>query len=159
MTDAAEGQLLQSIYAAIHNFVAQDGDGRCLGAVLRLNGEDRIALAHAVAVAAGPPAEVRALVGNDPLIGANGQRVERMTINGCEQEVDAEIASIVRALNIAGIRTVASCSGHGVRLGNVALADGRELIVVNDYTTARRIEKEHPSLGARSLQPKGPSDE
>jgi hypothetical protein len=46
----------------------------------------------------------------------------------------------VAALNAAGIETVASCSGHGSRLGNIALRDGRELIIARDFAEARRIE-------------------
>lgn len=42
---------------------------------------------------------------------------------------DPEIADLVGALNAAGIRTVASCSGHGEREGCIALADGRELVI------------------------------
>jgi hypothetical protein len=41
---------------------------------------------------------------------------------------DPEIADIVKALNDAGIATVASCSGHG-GAGSIALADGRELLL------------------------------
>src|SRR5690606_39841374 len=48
---------------------------------------------------------------------------------------DPEIADLVRALNAGGIRTVASCSGHGHRPGNIALADGRELIRSEEHTS------------------------
>ncbi len=57
---------------------------------------------------------------------------------------DPEIADIVRALNKGGVKTVASCSGHGFRPGNIALADGRELIVARDFTEARKIGKMFP---------------
>lgn len=53
---------------------------------------------------------------------------------------DPEIADLVSALNAGGVPTVASCSGHGERLGNIALADGRELIIAKDYAEARAIE-------------------
>ncbi len=43
--------------------------------------------------------------------------------------VDSCIAPIVEALNSAGIHTAASCCGHGIRLGVIALHDGRELVV------------------------------
>lgn len=52
---------------------------------------------------------------------------------------DPEIADIVRAMNSAGIRTVASCSGHGLRPGRISLADGRELILLNDLESANRL--------------------
>lgn len=42
---------------------------------------------------------------------------------------DPCIASIVKALNDAGIKTVASCCGHGKRPGNIALRNGLELII------------------------------
>jgi hypothetical protein len=53
---------------------------------------------------------------------------------------DPEIADLVSALNAGGVPTVASCSGHGERPGNIALADGRELIIAKDYAEARAIE-------------------
>lgn len=61
-------------------------------------------------------------------------------------DVDSCIAELVRALNAAGILTVASCCGHGKRPGNVALADGRELIIAPDYETGRKIDKVFPSI-------------
>lgn len=42
---------------------------------------------------------------------------------------DPCIAPLVAALNDAGVRTVASCYGHGARPGSVALADGHELVL------------------------------
>lgn len=77
-------------------------------------------------------------------VGANGQRVEHMTADGRLIEVDVEIASIVWALNFAGETTVASCSGHGHRPANIALADGREIIIARDYEEARRIDALFP---------------
>ncbi len=43
--------------------------------------------------------------------------------------IDRCIAPLVAALNNAGIRTVASCCGHGKGMGNIALDGGRELII------------------------------
>lgn len=51
------------------------------------------------------------------------------------KDIDSCIAGIVRALNNAGIVTVASCCGHGKRPGNIALSDGREIIIASDYET------------------------
>lgn len=66
---------------------------------------------------------------------------------------DPEIADLVQALNAGGIPTVASCSGHGESPGNIALADGRELIIAKDYAEARAIESTlrmaRAALGAR----------
>lgn len=42
---------------------------------------------------------------------------------------DPCIADLVAALNTGGLRTVASCCGHGRQPGNIALADGRELVL------------------------------
>ena len=55
-------------------------------------------------------------------------------------DVDMCIAPLVSALNAAGFTTVASCCGHGKGPGNIALADGRELIIAPDFTTARAME-------------------
>lgn len=44
---------------------------------------------------------------------------------------DPEIADLVRALNAGGVRTIASCSGHGEKNGSILLADGRELVIVD----------------------------
>lgn len=43
--------------------------------------------------------------------------------------IDACIAAIVYALNVAGIKTSGSCCGHGKADGWIVLNDGRELIV------------------------------
>lgn len=53
---------------------------------------------------------------------------------------DPCIAPLVQALNDGGLPTVASCCGHGRRPANVALADGRELVVMPDYATARATD-------------------
>ena len=74
------------------------------------------------------------------MIGANGQPVDVCQIGGRRVEVDAEIAPIVEALNAAGVKTVASCSGHGHRPGSIALGDGREIIIARDFAEARMID-------------------
>lgn len=61
---------------------------------------------------------------------------------GCKTaSVDACIAPIVQALNKSGISTVACCCGHGKNLGNIALADGRELFISPDFKSSRRLDK------------------
>jgi hypothetical protein len=62
------------------------------------------------------------------------------TVNGRDRCIEPLIA----ALNAAGIATVASCCGHGHRPGVISLADGRELIVAQDYNTARQVEASFP---------------
>lgn len=59
---------------------------------------------------------------------------------------DPEIADLVTALNNAGIRTVASCSGHGHRPGNIMLEDGRELIIARNFDEARVIDAIFPGI-------------
>jgi hypothetical protein len=54
---------------------------------------------------------------------------------------DPEIADLVQALNAGGVRTVASCSGHGEKNGIISLKDGRELLVLPNYETARDFER------------------
>ena len=44
--------------------------------------------------------------------------------------VDECIAPIVEALNAGGVYTIASCCGHGERLGEILLEDGRKVVVV-----------------------------
>ena len=53
---------------------------------------------------------------------------------------DPCIEPIVRALNTCGLKTIASCCGHGEQPGVVMLADGREVIIARDWNEARRIE-------------------
>ncbi len=50
-------------------------------------------------------------------------------VNGKVCQIDHCIHRIVAALNAANIRTVASCCGHGQVLGNIALLDGRMLVI------------------------------
>lgn len=67
---------------------------------------------------------------------------------------DPEIVDLVTALNKGGIPTVASCSGHGVIWGNIALRDGRELFIAPDFDSARRFE----AVGAKYLVSNMPLD-
>ena len=53
--------------------------------------------------------------------------------------IDRCLASIIMALNSGGIHTIACCCGHGKTLGNIALADGRELIIAPTFDTARNM--------------------
>lgn len=58
---------------------------------------------------------------------------------------DPCLLPLVKALNDAGIRTVASCCGHGHRPGNIALADGRELVIARSFDEAREIDRIFPT--------------
>jgi len=64
------------------------------------------------------------------------------------KDIDSCIAPIVRALNDAGVHTVASCCGHGKRPGNIALGDGREIIIAPDFETGRLIDSIFPPINS-----------
>jgi hypothetical protein len=53
---------------------------------------------------------------------------------------DPCLEPLVRALNSGGLRTVASCCGHGRRPGSVALADGRWVMVATEEQYERLSE-------------------
>lgn len=56
--------------------------------------------------------------------------------------IDECIATIVQALNKGGIRTIASCCGHGKHDGSIILMDGRELLIRKDpYIKGNNISK------------------
>ena len=55
-------------------------------------------------------------------------------------EIDEEVLSLVNTLNLGGIPTVGSCSGHGKEHGYIILGDERTLIILpapldKDYVT------------------------
>ena len=53
-----------------------------------------------------------------------------MPLNGKVQCIDHCIHQIVAALNAGGVRTVASCCGHGGEVpGQIDLEDGRVLVI------------------------------
>lgn len=60
---------------------------------------------------------------------------------------DPCLAPLVTALNSAGLRTIASCCGHGRRPSVVTLAGGRELVVL---TTEQReaMDLQFPDINA-----------
>ncbi len=60
--------------------------------------------------------------------------------------VDRCIVPLVKALNSARLRTIASCCGHGYRPGVIALSDGRELLICKDYETARLADSVFPDI-------------
>ena len=61
---------------------------------------------------------------------------------------DPEIVDLVTALNAGGIATAASCSGHGEKHGNIALKDGRELLIAENFGEARAMEAKLKAAGA-----------
>lgn len=58
---------------------------------------------------------------------------------------DPCIAPIVKALNDAGIKTIASCCGHGHRPPSIILADHSWLIIAKDIDEAKRINALFPT--------------
>lgn len=63
--------------------------------------------------------------------------------------IDSCIAPLVQIFNHAGIRTVASCCGHGQGPGNIALEDGRELYIFPNHEASRELDAVLPSLVER----------
>lgn len=63
---------------------------------------------------------------------------------------DPCIYRLVKALNQGGLRTIASCCGHGRKAGVISLADGRELLILPDYETTRMAERAIAHLTANS---------
>ena len=55
-----------------------------------------------------------------------------MPLNGRVQCIDYCIHQLVAAINAGGIRTVASCCGHGSMPGRIDLEDGRTLAIANN---------------------------
>ncbi len=55
--------------------------------------------------------------------------------------IDKCIQPIIRALNEVGMTTVASCCGHGNRPGTIMLKDGREILILPDFESGRKVDK------------------
>lgn len=69
-------------------------------------------------------------------------QTKQLTINGRMRDIDSCIYDLVKVLNKSEkLASVACCCGHGSIPGNIALADGRELLIIKDYETARDMEK------------------
>ena len=60
--------------------------------------------------------------------------------------VDPCIQSIVQSLNDAGLQTLNSCCGHGIRPGWVALEDGRHILIAADHAMMRKMDSDFPAL-------------
>lgn len=60
--------------------------------------------------------------------------------------VDPCIAPLVKALNDGGFLTTSSCCGHGHRPGTITIKDGKELIIMKDFETARSIDYLFPDI-------------
>lgn len=70
----------------------------------------------------------------------------RSDCNTINQGIDKCLLPLIRALNAVGLRTVASCCGHGNRPGRISLKDGREILILPDFDTAQRIDQLFPDI-------------
>jgi len=75
-----------------------------------------------------------------------GEPPEIININGRSRNIDKCIAPIIKTLNEAGIETIACCCGHGRQPGNIILKDGREIFIMPDFKSARKINKLFPPI-------------
>ncbi len=73
--------------------------------------------------------------------------------NGKQGHCDPEIRDMVQALNNGGFQTIASCSGHGHRPATIALADGRELLVLRNFKEARSLDKNWTDINGENKVP------
>jgi hypothetical protein len=60
---------------------------------------------------------------------------------------DPCLAPMVKALNDGGLRTVASCCGHGRRPGRISLVDGRDIHIMPDFESAQALSALMPYPG------------
>lgn len=65
--------------------------------------------------------------------------------------VDPEIQGIIQCLNAGGFETIASCSGHGHRPATIALRDGREILLLRNFTEARSLDTLWPDINGEIL--------
>lgn len=70
-------------------------------------------------------------------------------------EIDRCIAPIVKSLNDVGMTTIACCCGHKRGLGNIVLADGREILIAPDFKTARKIDDMFPNIHGQPINAEG----
>lgn len=78
----------------------------------------------------------------------SSKRKQRGTIM-CEiknQGIDDCLKRLIVVLNDNGFKTVASCCGHGKQPGNIALADGREFIIMPNYKSTRNLETKNKDI-------------
>ncbi len=75
-----------------------------------------------------------------------GKSPDIQVINGKKFAIDCCISKIVKALNDVGLKTIASCCGHKRQPGSIILEDGREIIIVPDFESARKIDKLFPAI-------------
>jgi len=64
---------------------------------------------------------------------------------------DPCLVPLIRALNDGGVRTIASCCGHGTVEGWIALADGRQLGIFATLNQFRKMQGLGPVEGGGGL--------
>ena len=79
-------------------------------------------------------------------------------VDGKKVDVDSCIATLVQAINDGGVKTLASCCGHGNRPGNIILEDRRELVIFPDWESSREFDKSYPDIGGQRRWSKAPWD-
>lgn len=115
-SEGVDGAELQALYSAFHNFVPSEGDGRCLGVLAKLNGNDRIALARELHNALTPlaPATERP----EPVEGVERAIFNCLVARGVEQdEADQHAQAIAATLTTPNAETGAGgyvCAGCGL---------------------------------------------
>ena len=69
--------------------------------------------------------------------------------------LDPCLMSLIASLNEAGLKTTASCCGHGLKPGNIALDDGREVLIARSWEEARKMESviEYNICGKKTQRP------
>lgn len=55
-------------------------------------------------------------------------------------KIDKCLIPFIEALNNIGLKTIASCCGHGRRPGSIALEDGKEIAIFETFEDARKMD-------------------
>jgi hypothetical protein len=80
-----------------------------------------------------------------------GTEKEIRTSGGKIKSCDVCIQPLIQSLNDVGLETIASCCGHGKQPANIVLKGGREVMIFDDFDTARMVsnlfEPLHPRKG------------
>ena len=57
---------------------------------------------------------------------------------------DPCLEGTIRSLNLGGLKTVASCCGHGSNFSTVLLADGRWIVILPDHESFSKMDTTIP---------------
>lgn len=78
----------------------------------------------------------------------NVDRERKMVEASPDAWCDPCIAAVIYALNAGGVKTIASCCGHGRRPGFIALVDGRVLVLARSLDEAKAITMGFPDINS-----------